>query len=221
VKLRRLLRRPRETRIRPHSRTKLRFSPTAWAKLLFLRDCGPTEVGGFGIAAAGDLLCVDDVRLMRQACTVVSVAFDDASVAEFFDEQVDAGRRPEQFARIWIHTHPGQSAEPSCVDEETFARVFGGSDWAVMFILARGGETYCRLRFSAGPSGSFQIPVEIDFERQFGPTECTKWSAEYAACVRTAEAASRVGFRDQGRLSRDGFSTLARETFDVFEPSEA
>ncbi len=30
----------------------LRLSPTAWAKLLFLRDLGETEVGGFGIAAA-------------------------------------------------------------------------------------------------------------------------------------------------------------------------
>ena len=26
----------------------LRFSPTAWAKLLFLRDAGDTEIGGFG-----------------------------------------------------------------------------------------------------------------------------------------------------------------------------
>ena len=25
------------------------FSPTAWAKLLYLRDLGDTEVGGFGI----------------------------------------------------------------------------------------------------------------------------------------------------------------------------
>jgi len=32
-------------------RPKLRFSPTAWAKLLFLRDRGPTEVGGFGITS--------------------------------------------------------------------------------------------------------------------------------------------------------------------------
>src|SRR5580700_5762105 len=175
VKLRRLLRRPRETRVRPRSRTRLRFSPTAWAKLLFLRDYGPTEVGGFGIAPAGDLLCVEDMRLMRQACTAVSIAFDDSSVAEFFDEQVDAGRRPEQFGRIWIHTHPGDSAAPSCVDEETFVRVFGRSDWAVMFILARGGETYCRLRFSTGPSGSFQIPVEIDFQREFAASACRDW----------------------------------------------
>src|SRR5580698_5955450 len=103
LKLRRLLRRPRETRVRPRSRTRLRFSPTAWAKLLYLRDRGPTEVGGFGIAPANDLLCVEDVGLVRQSCTVVSVAFDDSSVAEFFDEQVDVGRRPEQFGRIWCH----------------------------------------------------------------------------------------------------------------------
>ena len=34
----------------------LRFTPTAWAKLLFLRDYGETEVGAFGIAAIDDLL---------------------------------------------------------------------------------------------------------------------------------------------------------------------
>ena len=27
----------------------LRFTPYAWAKLLWLRDAGPTEIGGFGI----------------------------------------------------------------------------------------------------------------------------------------------------------------------------
>ena len=88
-------------------------------------------------------------------------------MAEFFDEQIDAGRRPEQFGRIWIHTHPGDSAQPSHVDEETFSRVFGPCDWAVMFILAREGETYCRLRFRAGPGGAFEIPVAGRFSRPF------------------------------------------------------
>ena len=31
---------------------RLRLSPTAWAKLLYLRDAGDSEVGGFGISAA-------------------------------------------------------------------------------------------------------------------------------------------------------------------------
>ena len=43
----------------------LRFSPTAWAKLLYLRDRGQTEVGGFGITASDDLLRVEDVQLVR------------------------------------------------------------------------------------------------------------------------------------------------------------
>src|SRR5690242_1558062 len=85
----------------------LRFSPTAWAKLLVLRDAGETEIGAFGISAPDDLLFVDDVRLVAQKCTCITVEFDDTAVAAFFDEQVDAGRRPESFARLWLHTHPG------------------------------------------------------------------------------------------------------------------
>ena len=165
----------------------MRFSPTAWAKLLFLRDYAETEVGGFGIAAADDLLLIQDIRLVRQSCTLVSVAFDDAAVADFFDAEIDAGLRPEQFGRIWIHTHPGESAQPSPVDEETCARVFGACDWSVMFILARGGQTSCRLRFRAGPGGSFEIPVAVDFECDFGAADFEAWEQEYAAAVRPVE----------------------------------
>ena len=124
IRSRRLARRSR-------SRPVLRFSPTAWAKLLFMRDFGATEVGGFGLAPGNDLLFVQDVRFIKQTCTSVSVAFDDTAVAEFFEDQVDRGLKPEQFARLWIHTHPGNSAEPSFVDEGTFSRVFGRADWAL------------------------------------------------------------------------------------------
>ena len=69
----------------------LRFTPYAWAKLLYLRDIGPTEVGGFGISNPDDLLLVEDIELVQQDCTSVSVQFDDDSVADFFDRQVDVG----------------------------------------------------------------------------------------------------------------------------------
>ena len=119
----------------------LRLTPYAWAKLLRLRDLGETEVGGFGISAAGDLLLIEDVSLMRQSCTSVTVKFADEAVADYFDDQVDRGLVPERFARIWIHTHPGDSPHPSRTDEETFERCFGSTDWALMFILACGGDT--------------------------------------------------------------------------------
>jgi proteasome lid subunit RPN8/RPN11 len=161
----------------------LRFSPVAWAKLLYFRDKADTEVGGFGIAEPGDLLYVSEFAAVKQRVTSISVSFDDNSVADFFDSQVDAGRKPEQFARIWLHSHPGDLAEPSLTDEETFERVFGNCQWAVMFIVDRDGGTYARLDFNVGPGGQVLIPVEVDYSRDFGPSDRQLWEAEYKANV--------------------------------------
>lgn len=168
---------------RPRLPTILRFSPTAWAKLLFLRDAGKTEVCGFGIAAEDDLLFVENVVLVDQLCTWVSAELDDDAVADYFDDQVDQGRKPEQFGRIFLHTHPGDSPKPSSTDEETFQRVFGNAEWAVMFILARGGKCYARLRYNVGPSLDVELPVEVDYGQPFAATDWDAWQEEYEAHV--------------------------------------
>ena len=173
----------RARRRRRRTRPPLRLTPYAWAKLLCLRDLGETEVGGFGVSSQDDLLLLEDVQLVRQECTPVTVKFDDSSVADHFDDQVDQGRMPEEFARIWIHTHPGESPYPSRTDEETFARCFGKSDWAVMFILARGGETYARLRFNTGPGSELILPAAIDYRQPFAGTDVPAWKAEYNQMV--------------------------------------
>ncbi len=177
-------------RARPRGRSRsrkqtLRFSPYAWAKLLFLRDIGDTEVGMFGITPADDLLLIEDVCLVRQTCTSVTVDFDDAAVADHFDQQVDLGRTPEQFARIWLHSHPGDCPRPSGTDEETFARVFGPCEWAVMFIIARGGATYTRLRFNVGPTANKRLAVAVDYETPFAEADHDAWAAEYEAAVQS------------------------------------
>lgn len=151
---------------------------------MFLRDQGPTEIGGFGITPANDLLLVEDVILVRQTCSPVTVEFDDAAVADYFDAQVDRGLKPEQFGRIWLHTHPGTSAAPSDTDEETFARVFGACQWGVMFILARGGETSARLKINAGPGCAVPLDVDVDYQRSFPASDENGWQSEYDACVR-------------------------------------
>jgi proteasome lid subunit RPN8/RPN11 len=168
-------------------RLALRFSPTAWAKLLYFRDKMDNEIGGFGITEAEDLLFVKEFTTVKQEVTGVSVKFDDRAVADFFDSQVDLGRRPEQFARIWLHTHPGDSPGPSGVDEETFQRVFGSCQWAVMFILAQKNKTYARLSFNVGPCGQVLIPTEIDYGEDFGPSDRLAWDAEYTANVKTTD----------------------------------
>jgi len=149
---------------------------------LYLRDLGPTEVGGFGITEPENLLCVSEFQLITQHCTETFVAFDDAAVADYFDDQTDLGRQPQQCGRIWIHTHPGDSPLPSSVDIETFHRVFGHCDWAVMFILARSGDTFARLHWRHG-QGSIGLEVEIDYGQPFPASDELGWQAEYEATV--------------------------------------
>ena len=111
------------------ARRRLTFAPRAWLKWQFLCHVGPTEVGGFGLSSGADPLYLTDVLLVRQRTTFASVQFDDAAVADLFDQMIDAGIPPARFGRIWLHTHPGASVDPSGTDEVTFARAFGGCDW--------------------------------------------------------------------------------------------
>jgi proteasome lid subunit RPN8/RPN11 len=157
----------------------LRFSPSAWAKLLWFCHAGGTEIGGFGISSPTDPLLVEEFVTVKQETSAVTVSFDDLAVAEFFENQVDLGRKPEQFARIWLHTHPGSSPDPSATDEETFARVFGKCNWSVMFILSRTGRTYARMQFDVGPKGSLRLPVEVDFSTSLQAGDPETWKKEY------------------------------------------
>lgn len=175
----RILLKVREAATRPV----LRFNPTAWAKLLYFRDKTDNEIGGFAVTESEDLLYVSDFVTVKQKVTAVSVSFEDEAVANLFDDQVDMGRKPEQFARIWMHCHPGDSPEPSIIDEETFERVFGGCQWAVMFVVDRRNQTYARLSFNIGPGANMLIPVRVDYSRYFGPSDHDQWDAEYNANI--------------------------------------
>jgi len=190
----------RRRRRRTTTRQSLRFTPTAWAKLLFLRDIGPTEVGLFGITPPDDLLVIEDVSLVRQQCTPVTTAFDDEAVADFIDEQVDLGRTPEQCCRIWLHTHPGDCPHPSGTDEATFAEAFSGPDWSVMFIIATGGRTYARLKCNVGPGCTKRLGVAVDYSTPFDESDHDLWQAQYEAAVECVDPFSNRG---AGRMLSD------------------
>ncbi len=161
----------------------LRFSPYAWAKLLFFRDAGDTEIGGFGVTPADDLLYVEDFLTVKQQVTCASVAFSDEAVSDYFETQVDQGRKPEQFARIWLHSHPGNFPNPSGTDEATFQRVFSKCQWSVMAIIAQEGKTYARISFNIGPGGQVLIPVQVDYENPFPASSQSVWETEYRANI--------------------------------------
>ncbi len=194
----------------------LRFSPTAWGKLLYLRDAGPTEIGGFGISRVADPLFVTDLVLIQQTCTGVSVVFDDQAVTEYFDQQVDQGLRPTEFARIWIHTHPGNSAEPKPVRRgDLGARVRGhrlGCDvypglwWAVLL----------PLEFHVGPGAAVELANQVDYRQPFAASDHRSWLAEYRARVQPLVSTAEVKeLADTDWLAaeggRDEAFTLARE----------
>ncbi len=103
---------PEPVRINLPAQPVLRFNPTAWAKLLYMRDRRPLEVGGFAISPAKDLLLVAEFVTVRQQVTVVSVRFDDDAVADFLDQQIDAGLKPQQFMRR-LDPHPSRRLGPS------------------------------------------------------------------------------------------------------------
>ncbi len=157
----------------------LRFTPTAWAKLIYMRDLTENEVGGFGITETDDLLLITDFVLVKQKVTFASVSFDDESVAEFFENQIELGRKPQQFARYWLHSHPADFCSPSSTDETTFNRVFGKCDWSCMFIVAKNNSTYARLRFSIGPGGEINIPVSIEYNCPFEAADFKTWEKQY------------------------------------------
>jgi hypothetical protein len=172
--------RPRERR------SQLVFAPLAWLKLMFHLHAGDTEVGGFAITAEEDPLYVQDILTVCQQSTIITVKFDDIAVADHFDKCVDAGLKPDRFARIWWHTHPGSSPEPSVTDEETFDRVFGTCDWSIMFIVSRTGLTYARLAFNAGPGGELLLDTAVDWSAwpiltasHANPIDLQTWAAEY------------------------------------------
>ena len=177
---------------RPTPPPSLRFNAFAWGKLIYLRDRGNSEIGGFGLSAADDPLLIVDVLTVQQCCTPITVKFDDAAVADLFDELVDQGIPPARFGRIWIHTHPGDCPLPSSTDETTFERVFGRTDWSVMAIVAKGGATYARLAFHAGPGGSLKIPVRVDYGQPFDAADWESWEGEYQAHI-VAETLSAIG----------------------------
>lgn len=134
------------------------------------------------------------------------MSLDDGAVADLFDRMADAGIPPARFARIWLHTHPGVSVEPSGIDEETFHRVFGGCDWAVMAILGRTGKTSARLRFNTGPRAAVEIPTRVDwsdwpaFAADGLDAHTADWEHEYETLVDVAappaESARRDPFAD-------------------------
>jgi len=180
----------------------LRFTPYAYAKLLFMRDVGETEVGGYGITGTEDPMLVTDFALVKQECTMASVELDEEDSGLFAEKMLDVGLAPWQTGNIWIHTHPGDCPKPSKTDEENFVKNFGHPHWSIMYILAEGGKDYCRIKFNVGPGFESKLDVQIDYSIPFNGTNKDEWEKEYDEKVIECKIA--------------GFSATKIETFTPY-----
>jgi hypothetical protein len=85
--------------------------------------------------------------------------------------------------------------------------VFGSSEWALMFILAKGGQTYSRLRFNVGPGGEQLLKTEIDFGCLFGGSDLGDWTQEYEANASVAPLDRKQKIGSFRNLPGEGFET--------------
>lgn len=189
----------------------LYFTPYSWAKLNFMRDAGKTEVGGFGVCPTIPTV-IEDLYMPTQECSVAFCEFDDLGIREMYKElDGEKGYHPLNFSRIWIHTHPGSSPEPSGQDEETFRERFSDSDWAIMFILARGGESYARLKLNSKSLQPIEMKMKVfvDWGRSFPAADHENWKREYLAKVREKTYQSNYVNVYHDHDGRGGFSPNA------------
>ncbi|KKN91206.1 hypothetical protein LCGC14_0220740 [marine sediment metagenome] len=161
----------------------LRISPLAFAKMIFWRDCGDTEVAAYATTHTDDPLFITDFRLIKQECTNITFDIDKNDLAEDVEHTLDDGLCPWMTHNILCHTHPGCSPLPSHNDEENFKKAFSHPNWAIMLIIAENGETYCRLKINTAPGVEKLLKVSVDFSQEFEASNHQSWDTEYKSKV--------------------------------------
>lgn len=129
------------------------WSGTAWAKAKALCALATGEVSFYCITSPTDRTQIEDVWVPKQTTTAASYetcGIDEAQQMGDLCFREPEPRVPENTIKIWCHTHPGNSATPSCTDWDTFEERFKDCEWGVMFILAKDGATSCHTSLVAG-----------------------------------------------------------------------
>lgn len=188
----------------------LRFTAYAWAKLIWMRDRGETEVAGYAITGTEDPLLVTDFVLVKQKCTEVTFDLDPEDGVEHAERMMDAGFMPWQTQNILCHSHPSNCPRPSLTDEENFKSAFSHPNWAIMFIIAKGGQTYCRLKINTAPGVIKLLKIEVDYSVPFEGSKEDEWNTEYTEKVTKDDNWSRY------TLTEDSDKKIEEDEVDCY-----
>jgi len=142
----------------------------AWMALRHMRDIESKEIAALGVCEDPDRpLHITRVMFPKQHNYSAFVEIDDEGLADCLEKCYDDDLEPYQCSRIWIHTHPGNSASPSGKDWTTFKDSYSSCDWAVMLIIGQDDSWTCNLRMNSPfPNTIIQLPFSIDWDLKEG-----------------------------------------------------
>lgn len=150
-----------ERQIKTLVKNELRFHPLAALKALIWLHGVETEISGFAVTDPENPFYILDLHSIPQICTKATTDFKDPHLAVYLKQRQEKtgqiGMPP-----IWVHTHPGFAANPSSVDETTFAKYFSSCKWSIMCILSQLGST--ARHQEAGHPLEVQMRVKDDWE---------------------------------------------------------
>lgn len=149
-----------------------------WFKAKYLANQHQVEVGGWCIAPDKDKpFEVHDFKLTKQESTVGSIDFDDEGTVEFMEDELEAGLEFDQFMRVWIHTHPGDSASPSPLDRTTFRQLADTLPYVVMLIISKSGSATAEIGYKL-PTGQF-VSMPCGIRIDWAMDRWTEWDIEF------------------------------------------
>ena len=179
------------------NRSALILSNNAYRKLTWFRDSKDTEVGAMGISSPEDPLFITDFQFIKQECTAVSTDFDEAAQTDWIEDHMEAGDHPDHFLRVWAHTHPGPSADPSSTDWDTFQEAMGNMPWGVMLILGTSNEFVCVFRV-----GDDMLNLDVEIEPRPIPKD---WFDEIKNIEKPVVKGVGQRYTGYGHYTSDGY----------------
>jgi len=100
---------------------RLKFSPSAWTKLVLYTTLCPHEIGGFGMLVQdGADYILDDLLLVEQDVNALATHFHGQSVSLLLADLVEQDRDPAAL-QLWWHSHAREAPFWSGEDEKTIS----------------------------------------------------------------------------------------------------
>ena len=159
-----------------------KFSPTAYAKVVWLLRNVKDETAAMGIVDPNNKWRIIDIEIVEQESSACEVEL--LNLPDFALEMEQRGYDMEQCMRVWIHTHPGASCTPSNTDETTFDNLLSAYPYFGMIIFGRELDAYAKVGYRVGPPCNVEVKVKVDWDTNFVNVDFDQFKKDVEAKVK-------------------------------------